>query len=262
MEVNVKVLMIGDVVSQVGCNFVREVLPRLKQENDVNIVIANGENSAVGNGILPTSANFLLDSGVDIITTGNHVFKRYEIQTFLDETPQVVRPANYPSIANGNGYYIYDGGSFNLCVINMMGTSFMEPLACPFETIDRLLEQDDIKGCKYILVDFHAESTGEKKAFGYYLDGRVSAVAGTHTHVQTADEQILPLKTGYITDLGMTGPYQSVLGVCPQNVIARLKTHLPTRFEVMKTDCSLNAILLDLCEKSGKCLSISRINIK
>ncbi len=135
----------------------------------------------------------------------------------------------------------------------------MEPLACPFETMDKILEKVD---AKYIVVDFHAEATGEKKALGYYLDGRVSAIVGTHTHVQTADEQILPQGTGYITDLGMTGPIESVLGIVPQNVITRLKTHLPTRFEVPNTKCFINAVLLELSEKTGKCNTITRLRIE
>lgn len=253
-----KVLMIGDVISQVGCDFLRQKLPQIKHEMKIDIVIANGENSAVGNGILPSSAKFLLDSGVDIITTGNHVYKRFEILDYLDENNQVIRPANFPIGSNGNGYYIYDGGYYSLCVINLMGTSFMEPLACPFETMDNILNEIN---CKYILVDFHAEATGEKKAMGYYLDGKVSAIVGTHTHIQTADEQILPNGTGYITDIGMTGPIESVLGITPQNVITRLKTHMPTRFEVPNSKCEMDAVLLDLCDKTGKCNTITRMKI-
>lgn len=254
-----KVLMIGDVISQVGCDFVRQKLPHFKREMKIDVVIANGENSAVGNGILPTSAKFLFDSGVDVITTGNHVYKRFEILNYFEENEQVIRPANFPDSVAGKGYYIYDGGYYRIAVINLMGTSFMEPLACPFETMDRLLQQID---CKYIIVDFHAEATGEKKALGYYLDGRVSAVVGTHTHVQTADEQILPQGTGYITDVGMTGPIDSVLGITPQNVITRLKTHMPTRFEVPETKCRMECVLLELCEKTGKCNHITRLRIE
>jgi len=253
------ILIIGDVISQIGCDFLRQKLPQLKRDKKIDIVIANGENSAVGNGILPSSADFLLDSGVDIITTGNHVYKRREILSYLDENEQVIRPANFPSCANGNGYYIYDGGSYSLCVINLMGTSFMEPLACPFETIDHILKEID---SKYIVVDFHAEATGEKKAMGYYLDGRVSAIVGTHTHVQTADEQILPEKTGYITDVGMTGPIISALGINPESIISRLKTHMPTRFEVAEGKCQMDCVLIELCEKTGKTTNITRMKVE
>ncbi len=254
-----KILMIGDVVSQIGCDFLRERLPQFKRQNSIDVVIANGENSAVGNGILPASATFLLDSGVDIITTGNHVYKRREIYSYLDETPQVIRPANFPDCCNGNGYYLYDGGSYQLLVINLIGVSFMEPVNNPFVVIDDILAE--VKA-KYVLVDFHAEATGEKKAMGYYLDGKVSAVVGTHTHIQTADEQVLPNGTGYITDLGMTGPIDSVLGVCPENIITRFKTHMPTRFEVAEGKCQLDGVMLTLDEKTGLCKSITRINLR
>lgn len=254
----IKVFFIGDVVAQPGCHFLREKLPALKREKQIDIVIANGENSATGNGILPSSANFLLDSGVDIITTGNHVFKRREIYPYLDETPQVIRPANFPSSCNGNGYYVYDGGSYSLCVINIMGTMYMEALENPFYKIDEILNK--VQASCYF-VDFHAEATGEKKAFGYYLDGRVACVVGTHTHIQTADEQILPGGTGYITDAGMTGPIQSVLGIRPQNIIERFRTHMPVRFEVENIPCQMNGILLEIDQKSGKCHKIERVNL-
>lgn len=254
----IKVLFIGDIISQVGCDYLRNNLPRIKREHDINIVIANGENSAVGNGILPHSANFLLDCGVDIITTGNHVFKRREIYDYLDENPQVIRPANFPSVCNGNGYFVYDGGKYSFCVINLMGVVFMEPLESPFVTVDRILKEVEAD-CYF--VDFHAEATGEKKALGYYLDGRVSAVVGTHTHIQTADEQILPNGTAYITDVGMTGPFHSVLGVKPECVISRYKTNMPTRFEVENTECQFNAVVIEIDEKTGKSNKIYRLNI-
>ncbi len=253
-----KILFIGDIIGQVGCDFLRAKLPALKREKGIDIVIVNGENSAVGNGITPHSAEFLLDSGVDVITTGNHVFKRREIYDYLDEHNQVIRPANYPEGCNGNGYYIYDGGSFNLCVINLLGCVFMENLKSPFERIDEILST--VKADAYI-VDIHAEATGEKKALGFYLDGKVTAVIGTHTHVQTADEQILPKGTGYITDAGMTGPILSVLGVKPENIIERYKTCMPTRFEVPETECQLNGVILEIDLKTGKCNKIDRISM-
>lgn len=255
-----KVMMIGDVIAQTGCDFLRERLPALKKLYGVDVVIANGENSAVGNGILPHSANFLLDSGVDVVTTGNHVYKRREIYAYLEETPQVIRPANYPADSPGSGCYLYDGGFFTMLVVSLMGVSFLEPLENPFDTIERILRENP---AKYTIIDFHAEATGEKRAFGFYLDGRVSVVAGTHTHVQTADEQVLPKGTGYITDLGMTGPVQSVLGINPECIITRLRTHMPTRYEVPESEpCSIEGAIFTLDERTGLCMEVERIRVQ
>lgn len=255
-----RVLLIGDVVAQTGCEFVRKHLPHIKRTYGVDVTIVNAENSAVGNGVLPSSAEYLFQSGADVLTTGNHVYKRKEIFSFLDETEAIVRPANFPAEAPGVGFYRYDGGSFSLLVINLLGTSFMEPLENPFTTIDRILKE---QRATYTVVDFHAEATGEKKALGFYLDGRVSAVIGTHTHVQTADEQILPGGTGYLTDVGMTGPLYSALGIKPECVIRRLRTHLPTRFEVEDTVvCEMDGVLLTLDPKTGLCSEIERLQIR
>lgn len=255
-----KLLMIGDVVSQPGCEMVRRFLPRMKRELGADVVVVNGENSAVGNGILPSSAESLLDSGADVITTGNHAFKRREIYEYFNTHEQVIRPANYKNGVPGRGVYRYDGGSYSLLVINLQGTSFMEPLENPFDAVDRILKEEE--PATFTVVDFHAEATGEKKAFGFWLDGRVSAVFGTHTHVQTADEQILPNGTGFITDVGMTGPGLSALGVKPECVIERLRTSLPTRFEVDQDDpaCIMNGVLVELEKKSGRCIKIRRIS--
>lgn len=256
----VRVLMIGDVVSQTGCEFVRSRLPLLKRQLEVDVTVVNAENSAVGNGVLPTSAEHLFQSGADVLTTGNHVFKRREIYSFLEETEGIVRPANFPAGTPGKGYYLYDGGSFSLLVINLLGTSFMEPLESPFAAVDRILKENP---ASCVLVDFHAEATGEKKAMGYYLDGRVSAVVGTHTHVQTADDQILPAGTGYLTDVGMTGPLHSALGIKPECIIRRLTTQMPTRFEVDEQDeCEMDGVLLELDTKTGRCIRIERLQIR
>lgn len=253
-----KILFIGDIVGQQGCQFLRSHLPTLKQQLRVDLTIANGENSAIGNGILPNSANYILDSGVDVITNGNHVFRRKEILSYLDEHPQVIRPANYPAGCVGNGYYIYDGGKFRVCIVNLMGVVFLENLENPFYAMDRILKETAGEADCYFL-DFHAEATGEKKALAYYLDGRVSCLVGTHTHVQTADEQILPQGTGYITDVGMTGPRESVLGVNPQNVIQRYLTAMPTRFTVLDGPCQINGIVAEIDLKTRKCIKIERI---
>lgn len=257
-----RLLMIGDVVSQAGCDFLRQRLPALKRRLGADVTVCNGENSAVGNGILPHSARHLLDSGVDVITTGNHVYKRREIYPVLEESGQIIRPANYLPENPGRGFCVYDGGSFRLLVVNLLGTSYLEPLESPFSVMDRILASEEAATATFIAVDFHAEATGEKRALGYYLDGRVSVVAGTHTHVQTADEQILPQGTGYITDLGMTGPVKSVLGITPESIIARLRTAMPTRFEVAEGEpCCLDACLFELSRETGKCTAVERLRI-
>lgn len=252
-----KLLMIGDVISQIGCDYLRQRLPGFKREHGVDMVIANGENSAVGNGILPKSADFLFDSGVDVITTGNHVYKRREILDYFEERPALIRPANFRPECAGTGYYLYETVMYRVCVINLLGQSFMEPVGCPYEAVDRILAE--VQADVYV-VDIHAEATGEKGALGYYLDGRVAAVLGTHTHVQTADERILSQGTAFISDIGMTGPIDSVLGVRPECVIQRMSLHIPTRFETAEGPCMMQGVLLDIDEKTGKCSAIERIS--
>lgn len=252
-----KILVIGDIVSSIGCDFVRDNLSKIKKENNIDIVIANGENSAVGNGMLPKSANHILDSGVDVITSGNHVYKRFEVYDYLDNTPQVIRPLNYGEETPGFGYYIIDKGSYKVCVINLLGRIYMnDNVDCPFKTIEKLLPKID---AQVIIVDFHAEATSEKLAFAHFVDGKVTAVFGTHTHVQTADNKILPLGTGYITDVGMVGPINSVLGIKPDNIIKKIKTNLHCRFEISENSCELNGIIIEIDNKSFKTLSIERI---
>lgn len=250
------IIMLGDVVGNGGCEAVRAQLSQLKKHYSADAVIVNGENSAQGNGILPSSAKHIFDSGADVITTGNHVFRRREIYDMLErEDCAIIRPANFSPANPGRGVYILDMLRCRLAVVNLMGTAGMEPLKNPFDTMDELLKDIDTPN---IILDFHAETTSEKRAMGFYLDGRVSLVAGTHTHVQTADEQILPNKTAYITDLGMCGPKQSVLGVKPEQVIARFKTAMPTRFENPEGEQIICGIALELDEKTGRALSIER----
>lgn len=212
------ILAIGDVVGSIGCKFLRAHLPQLKKVKGVDLVIANGENSADGNGITPTSARFLFDSGVDVITAGNHTFRRKESYELFDSCETLLRPANFPSLAPGRGFCVVDMGRIQVGVLNLMGVVYMESMDSPFDVADRILAEGVPK---ITLVDMHAEATGEKRSLAYYLDGRVSAVFGTHTHVQTADEGILDNGTGYISDLGMTGPKRSVLGVKPELVIQK-----------------------------------------
>ncbi len=255
------ILVLGDVVGKQGCDAVRKSLPAFKKLKAVDFCIANGENSAAGNGITPDSAAHLFSSGVDFITTGNHVFRRREVYDLLDESQFIIRPANYSAQAPGKGYAIVDAGRFSVCIINLAGAMYGEVNENPFTAIDRVLKEVQGK-TSLILLDFHAEATSEKKAMGFYLDGRVSAVCGTHTHVQTADETVLPKGTGYITDLGMCGVINSVLGVEKDIVISKFRTGLPVRFDAANGEAMLNGCLFTLDEKTGKCLSAERIRIE
>lgn len=253
------ILAIGDVVASNGCNFLRNKLSSLKREHDIDLVIANGENSSDGNGVTPSSARHLFDSGVDIITLGNHTYKRPEIYSYLDETENIIRPYNFPKGAPGVGYTIYDMGRISVCVINIIGQAFIDNFDCPFTALDTILSNKDLPKIK--IVDFHAEATGEKKAMGFYADGRVSCVFGTHTHVQTNDACVLPNGTGYITDIGMTGGINSVLGIKPELIIKRLKTKLPVRHEYDNGPQQMDCILLDVDEQSGLCKTIKTLSI-
>ena len=255
-----RLLFLGDVVGEGGCNFLLRKLPEFKRKNNIDVCIANGENSAKGNGVTPKSCEMMLDSGVDMITLGNHTFKRVEIMDYLDGNVPVIRPFNYPEGAPGNGVGIIDKGRYRVAVINMLGTVFSEPLGNPFAEMDKALKETD--GCKTVIVDFHAEATAEKRAMGFYLDGKVTAVFGTHTHVQTADEQLLPKGTAYITDAGMTGPVQSVLGIEPELTIRKFKTNLPVRFENAVGEYCMDGVIVEIDEKSGKANSIERVNVK
>ena len=253
------ILAIGDIVGTVGCQFLRERLPSLKKAENIDLVIANGENSADGNGITKLSAEFIFSSGVDVITLGNHTFKRKEIYEVLDNSISIIRPANYPeNTTPGNGFTVYDLGRIQITVINLMGCMFMEPLNDPYTTIDDILKKTDTK---IKILDFHAEATAEKLAMAYYLDGKVSAMFGTHTHVQTSDERIFPKGMGYITDVGMTGPYESVLGVVPEIAVKKFREKLPVKFETASGKCKLDCIKFTINDKTGKTVDIKRIDL-
>ncbi len=257
------VLAIGDVVGSGGCQFLREHLPALKKLYQVDLTIVNGENSADGNGITPHSAEHLFTSGADVITTGNHVFRRREIYDMLDENPFLLRPANYPARDPGHGWCMVDLGRVQVCVVNLIGTVFMDSNASPFLAADAILKEIGEKaGPVPVIVDFHAEATSEKRALGYYLDGRVGAVYGTHTHVQTADETVLPKGTGYLTDAGMTGPLQSVLGVKTDLVLERYLTKMPVRFSYAGAPFWLSGVIFDIDISSGKTNFVKRVQIK
>lgn len=255
-----RILAIGDIVGKVGCEFVKNKLPILKMVKKIDLVVANGENTAEGNGILPYTAENLFGSGVDVITNGNHTFRRKEIRTYLDENKFILRPANYPcNTTPGRGFCKLDMGKFKVCVANLLGTVYMESLENPFDAVDKIIEES--KDCKIKIVDFHAEATAEKRALGFYLDGKVSAVFGTHTHVQTSDECVLPMGTGYITDLGMTGVIHSVLGVKSEISIKRMKEKLPIKFENAQGACKMECAVFDVDENTGKCNNVERLRI-
>ena len=251
-----RLMFFGDVVAQCGCEFLGSKLHHLKSFYNVDITVVNGENSACGNGITRQSCEYLTRIGADVITTGNHAFKRRESVDIFEEVPHLVRPANYPDGVIGRGVYELDMGRCQVAVVNLMGIVYMEPLGNPYQTMDKLLEDISTPN---IIVDFHAEATAEKKAMGYYLDGRVTAVLGTHTHVQTADEQILAGGTAYITDTGMTGPEESVLGVAKELAIEKQRLNFPTRFVEASTPCFINAVVVDFDEKTGRARSIERV---
>lgn len=256
-----RIIAIGDVVSSQGCEYLREKLPSLKRELKADIVIANGENSAVGNGITPKSAEHIFQSGVDVITLGNHSLKRPEILDYLDENEFIIRPCNYHPSASGKGMVLLDTRFCQVAIINLQGAVYLDNIENPFDAIDREIEKAKTLGAKIIIIDFHAEASGEKRGMGFYVDGRASAIYGTHTHVQTSDEQILPNGTAYITDIGMTGPYYSVLGVEPGLAIRKMKTNLPVRFANPDGPCTMEGIILDIDEKTGKTTKIERFRI-
>ena len=252
------ILVLGDVVSGIGCDFVRKKLPGFKRLKNIDFCIANGENSATGNGITPDSADHLFKSGVDFITTGNHTFRRKEVYNLLDESEFIIRPCNFDSAVPGKGYALVDMGRYTVAIINLMGNMYSDCCGNAFREIDKVLKEIEGK-TNIILLDFHAEATSEKKAMGFYVDGRISALFGTHTHVLTADERVLPGGTGYITDIGMCGVKDSVLGVEKDIVINKFLTGLPTRFDSADGSCMINGCIFTIDEKIGKCLSAERV---
>jgi len=253
-----KILILGDIVSNIGCEYVRKILPELKRKENISFCIANGENSAAGNGITPFSAQYLFDSGVDVITTGNHVYRRKEIYDFLDERSDIVRPANYYENNPGRGYTAQDMGRVKIGVINLAGTFSMDAVDNPFRMVEKVLEK--IKDCRIKIVDFHAETTSEKRAMGFFLDGKVTCIYGTHTHVQTADEQILSHGTAYITDVGMCGVKDSVLGVDKEIIVKKFIDGMPAHFNAANGKCMVNGIIVETDDSTGKALSVKRVN--
>jgi len=265
-----RILFIGDIVGAPGREIVREELEAARAEHAVDLVIANCENAAAGFGITPKLVEELLEAGVEVLSGGNHIYDRKEILEYFPGQPRLLRPANFAPGSPGGGLYVgraKNGVPFAL--LNLQGRVFMTPNDCPFRAADRELERlaklGPVNGAgpvKIVIVDFHAEATSEKQAMGWYLDGRVTAVIGTHTHVTTADERVLPKGSAYITDVGMTGPHDSVIGMDRQAMVKRFLDALPARFEVGEGNVQLNAVLVDADEQTGLARSISRLCLR
>jgi metallophosphoesterase (TIGR00282 family) len=252
--VRMVILAIGDIVGRPGRQAVHELIPSLRQQYGLDLVIANGENAAGGFGLTISTARELLSDGIDVLTSGNHIWAQKEIIPYLDGDLPILRPLNYPSGVPGRGHLI----TGRTMIVNLIGRTFMSNFDCPFRTMDNLLAELEPKP-SIIIVDFHAEATSEKVAMGRYLDGRVSAVLGTHTHVGTIDTQILPGGTAYVTDIGMTGPADSVIGDDAEAVIQRFLTMMPHHLSVGKGKPVLNAVVVGVDENSGRATSIERI---
>ncbi len=252
-------LFIGDIFASAGRRMVAEHLQRIISEHHIDIAIANGENAAGGFGITPVIAEELFARGLNVITSGNHIWDKREIYDYLPQKPPLLRPANYPDEVPGHGVYIAEGRNGARCaVINLQGRTYMPNIDCPFRKADLILKELD-RDVKVRLVDFHAEVTSEKLAMGWYLNGRVTAVLGTHTHVPTADTRILDGGTAYQTDVGMTGPYESIIGVRKDRVLHRFLTALPSRLEAAKRNPQLHAVVISADQATGKALSIERL---
>jgi hypothetical protein len=253
------ILFIGDIVGSPGREAVKKLLPQLKKEYDLKFIIANAENAAGGSGITRKVADELFDSGVDVLTSGDHIWKKREIFEFINQDERILRPVNFPDGVPGRGHGVFKTkDNLKVGVINVNGRVFMEALECPFR---KTLSASEVVASetRVIIVDMHAEATSEKIALGWYLDGKVSAILGTHTHIQTADERILPQGSAYITDVGMAGPCDSVIGRRIEDVLERFLTAIPTRFEVAKENIQLQGVVLDIDEDTGKARSIARI---
>lgn len=258
------VLFLGDVIAKPGRKALAKYLPKIADKDSIDFIIANGENSSGGIGITPDTAEELFSMGIDFITTGNHVWKHKEVFEYLESnSSRIIRPLNYPNSDDyetpGSGYSKIKKSNKEILIINLMGRTFLDNLDCPFRTVDNLLKKELSPGA-ICIVDFHAETTSEKQAMGWFLAGRVSAVLGTHTHVQTADERILGDGTAYITDVGMCGSMDTVIGVDRDIIIKRFITQRPVGFKFSESNIGINGVLIDIDDSSGKALDIKRIS--
>lgn len=256
-----KILFIGDIVGKPGRDAALDLTPELREQYGADLVIANAENVAGGWGITTPLARQLLAGGIDVLTMGNHTWAKAEGVEVIEEQPRVLRPANFPPGTPGRGYGLFKTATAGMLVgvANVMGRTFMEPLDDPFRAVDEIIAQFRTQGAKVIFIDFHAETTSEKVAFGWHCDGRVSAVVGTHTHVPTADERILPGGTAYITDTGMCGPENSVIGMDVETVLQKFRTQMPHRFRVAEGRAVLSGVVVDIDENTGHARHIERI---
>ena len=256
-----RIMLVGDVVGRAGRRAFRTITPQLRSEKSIDVVIVNGENSAGGKGFTRKALDELYAGGADVVTAGNHVWDKKDVFAFVDDEPFLVRPANYPDGTPGKGYCIFPFKAANIAVMNLSGRSFMPALDCPFQKADEILAE--IGGqADVVVLDFHAETTSEKLAMGHYLDGRADIVVGTHTHVQTADEQILPGGTAYITDLGMVGAHDSILGVRKEIVIQKFRTGMPVRFDMAEGAAGYAAVIVDIEPNGRRARQIERILLR
>lgn len=253
-----KILALGDITGVIASEKVCRSLNKIKSEYSIDFTVANGENAASGNGLDRRTAELLLSGGIDVLTSGNHIWQKREMLEYIDENPYIVRPCNYPSGTPGNGSFIFESFGLRILVMNVLGTVYLDPLSCPFESVDRLLSENEGKYDVSIL-DVHAEATSEKLALANYFDGRIDIIFGTHTHVQTSDGRVFPKGTGYITDLGMCGPIDSILGVNSEKVIEKLRTHMPVRFDTPDGECMLNGAVFTYDRSTKRCVDVSII---
>ena len=253
-----RILALGDVVGSTTVDFLRQHLWKLRSAEKLDLVIANGENTTEIRGLSARDADALLNTGVDVVTLGNHAYGMRDIYSYLEDETRVIRPANYPPMAPGGGYTVVNADGWRVLCINVCGRVYMDPLASPFDTVDRILSRE-AGNFDLAIMDVHAEATSEKLALGHYFDGRVQIVFGTHTHVPTADEQILPHGSGYVTDLGMCGPQNGILGTAKEAVIERFRTMMPTRFSVANGPIRANGVIFDLDPGLKRVTAVKRI---